>query len=111
MTRGSAGSRKLSTAPTVKELIVQQPYQAAGRRVGASPAPLGVGWNGYVHLGSARLNISGIEMVPSYGALKSVTRYGASNADRPFSINPTALSLFGSLMYFIEARVLDDGVI
>lgn len=106
-----AGPDGGSGAPTVKELIVQQPYQSVERREAASPAPLGVGWNGYIHLGSARLNISGIDMVPSYGALELVMRHGVSNPDRPFSLNPVALSLFGSLMYFIEARVVDGGVI
>jgi hypothetical protein len=106
-----AGPDGATEAPTVKEVIVQQSYQTAARREAASPAPLGVGWNGYINLGSARLDISGIDMVPSYGALESVMRHGVSNPDRQFSFNPVALSLFGSLMYFIEARVLEDGVI
>ena len=90
---------------------MQQSYQGTGERDAAMPPPLGVGWNGYVHFASARLNISGIEMVPSYGTLEGVTTGGPLKVERVFSLNPDTLALFGSLMYFIEANVVGNGAI
>jgi hypothetical protein len=73
--------------------------------------PLGAGWNGYIHLAGPRLTISGIDMVPSYGALEAVTPAGPMGVERPFALNPAALSMFGSLMYFIEARAVGAGAV
>jgi len=106
-----AGPERGTEAPEVKKLIVQQSYQGTGERDAAMPPPLGVGWNGYVHFASARLNISGIDMVPSYGTLEGVTTGGPLKVERVFSLNPDTLALFGSLMYFIEANVVGNGAI
>jgi hypothetical protein len=106
-----AGPEGGDNAPRVKKLIVQQHAQAERRQASAIPVPLGVGWNGYLHLAATRLHISGIDMVPSYGALEAVTSKGGVKAERPFALNPETLSLFGSLMYFVQARRIGDGAI
>lgn len=106
-----AGAERGAGASVSKKLIVQQSYQAAAGSDSAMPAALGTGWNGYVHLAAARLTISGVEMVPSYGALEGVTTSGPLKVDHVFSLNPDTLALFGSLMYFIEARIIGNGAI
>lgn len=97
--------------PQVKRLIAPHAITTPETQENAAMPPLGAGWNGYIHLGGPRLTISGIEMVPSYGALEAVTPDGPLAAERPFALNPAALSMFGSLMYFIEARVVGDAAV
>jgi hypothetical protein len=97
--------------PVIKTSIVQQADQGEGYSDDARPTPLGVGWNGYVHLASAQSTISGFQTVPSYGALMRVTQGQTLKTDGPLSLAPDTLHLFRWLMYFIEAFPTEKGVI
>jgi len=100
---GPAGSR---VTPEIKRMVAPRNPGTEGPEGHSATPPLGAGWNGYIDLAGPRLTISGIDMVPSYGALEAVSDTGPLASERPFALNPAALSLFGSLMYFIEARVV-----
>jgi hypothetical protein len=106
-----AGPATAAGSPEVEIVIVEHPEQAENDARNSIAAPLGVGWNGYVHLASSHFKISGIEMVPSYGSLVSVTRDRPTDIDQNYNLNPDTLPLFGGSMYFIEAHVLDNSVI
>jgi hypothetical protein len=94
----------------VKELIIEQPQQG-GPSPNVTTVPLGVGWNGYTHMAAPEFKISGIDMVPAYGALVSISHARPMQIDKTFYINPHSLGLLRGLMYFIEAHVLQNGVV
>jgi hypothetical protein len=94
----------------VKELIIEQPQQG-GPSPSATNLPLGVGWNGYTHMAEPEFKISGIDMVPAYGALVSLSRARPMQIENTFYINPHSLGLLRGLMYFVEAHVLQSGVV
>ena len=106
-----AGPAAAPDAPKIEKLIVQQAEQAEVDAESSEAPPLGVGWNGYVHFAAPPLRISGIGMVPSYGALISVTRDRPTAIEQTYALNPDTLSLFGASMYFIEAHPLRGGVV
>ena len=106
-----AGPAAAAGSPEIQTVIVQQPEQAEKDTGNRTAGPLGVGWNGYVHLASPHFKISGIEMVPSYGALVSATRDRPIDIDQNYNLNRDTLPLFGGSMYFIEAHRLENGVV
>jgi hypothetical protein len=106
-----AGPGGDGTTLEIKRLVLPVAHPTGGLQQDAAMSPLGAGWNGYIHLAGPRLRISGIEIVPSYGALEAVTGAGPLGVERPFALNPATLSLFGSLMYFIEAQVVGSGAV
>jgi hypothetical protein len=93
----------------VNELIVERPQQA--EPIATQRRPLGVGWNGYTHMAHPEFKIGGIEMVPGYGALVSLSRERPVHIAKTFYINPHSLGLLRGLMYFIEAKILQKGVV
>jgi DNA-binding beta-propeller fold protein YncE len=105
-----AGPVRASEPPLVKTLIVQQSNQGQDSADQYRP-PLGVGWNGYVQMAAGPATISGFSMVPSYGALMQVTQERPMKVRTAFWMVPDTLALFGSLMYFIEERVMERGVV
>jgi hypothetical protein len=105
------GPAQSNAAPSVKTLIVQQAHQAERRSDREPSLPLGVGWDGYVHLASAPMTISGLETVPSYGALTRVSQGRTLKTDGSFGLVPDTLRPFDWLMYFIESRAVKLGMV
>lgn len=103
-----AGPARTNQTPAIKKLIVQQAFQAERRSDWDRP-PLGVGWNGYVHMAADPITISGLLMVPSYGALRQVSEKRPNMLDHTFAL--TTWPLFDDFMYFIEAHELKRGVV
>jgi len=104
------GSSSSSSAPSIKTMIVQQSRQAERHPDREPSTPLGVGWNGYVHLAADPMTISGFLTVPAYGALMRVSRGRTLTTSGPLWLN-TDSELVGSLMYFIEAHAGEKGVV
>jgi hypothetical protein len=105
------GAAQPGATPAIKAMIVQQARQAEPNADREQPLPLGVGWNGYVHLASARNEVSGFLTVPSYGALMRVTQGQTLRTAGPLSLVPDTLRLFRWLMYFVEASPTENGVV
>jgi hypothetical protein len=93
----------------VSKLVVERTQPGTAPLAGA--LPLGVGWNGYAHMADRTFEVSGIAMVPAYGALVSLSRTAPLQIDKTFYINPHSLGLLRGLMYFIEAHALPDAVV
>ena len=101
-----AGPAGAAATPKIEKVIVQHPAQAVFQGNGHPyRIPLGVGWDGYVHIGGPHLTVSGIDMVPSYASLVSMTEAHPARVDRVFTLSPDTLNLFGSYMYFIQAHL------
>jgi hypothetical protein len=105
------GPTQPNAPPTIKTLIVQQAHQTAQRSDRDPSPPLGVGWNGYVHLASASMTISGFQTVPSYGALTRVAQDRTLKTDGSFELAADTLRLFLWSMYFIEAHAVQKGAV
>jgi hypothetical protein len=98
-------------AQSIKALIVQQAHQTEPLPDRDRSLPIGIGWNGHVHLASVPMTISGILAVPSYGALMKVRQGLTLTTAEPLLLNNDTLRLFGALMYFVEAHAVTRGYV
>jgi hypothetical protein len=105
------GPSQSSEAPAIKTLIVQQAHQAERDSDRERPLPLGVGWNGYVHLAAAPIRVSGFLTVPSYTWLTRVTHRRTLKTNGFLWLGTDALLLFGATMYFIDGHAVEKGVV